>query len=206
MVRHLNPAGHNQRRITKAKKDFVKRLDFKDIKFPAKIRDVHKIEKKNSIAISVFDNEIKRRYPIYVPEKCCKEKHVDLVLIAQRKKHCVLINDFNRLMYDHSLHRWRKHFRVYYTFITEEILKVQIKDFCKINDKQIINSIKHGGRGASFLPVAKLNLIISEQLKNLRYEPETLWFFLTFTRDYFAEKNIDKNIKLSRGNIFLYRG
>ena len=202
MVRHLNPAGHNWRRITKAKKDFVKRFDFKDIKFPVKIRDVHKIEKKNSIAISVFGNEIKRIYPIYVSEKCCKEKHVDLV---------VLINDFNRLMYDHSLHRGRKHFRVYYTFTTEEILKAQIKDFYKINDKQIINPIKHGGGGGGggrhFCPRApNLNLIIYEQLKNLRYEPETLWLFLTFTRDYFAEKNIDKNIKFLKGNIFLYRG
>ena len=152
LVRHLNPAGHNRRRITKAKKDFVKRLDFKDIKFLAKIRDVHKIEKKNSIAISVFDNEIKQRYPIHVSEKCCKEKHVDLVLIAKIKKHCVLINDFNRLMYGHSLHCGRKHFRVYYTFITEEILKVQIKDFCKINDKEINNPIKHGGRGRHFCP------------------------------------------------------
>ena len=80
-------------------------------------------------------------------EKCCQEKHVNLVLIAQRKKHCVLVNDFNRLMYDHSLHRGRKHFRVYYTFITEEILKAQIKDFYKINDKQIINPIKHGRGG-----------------------------------------------------------
>ena len=152
MVRHLNPAGHNWRRITKAKKDFVKRFDFKDIKFPVKIRDVPKIGKKNSIAISVFGNEIKRIYPIYVSEKCCQEEHVNLVLIAQRKKHCVLVNDFNRLMYDHSLHRGRKHFRVYYTFITEEILKVQIKDFYKINDKEINNPIKHGGRGRHFCP------------------------------------------------------
>ena len=46
LVRYLNPADHNPRRITKADKDFAKRLDFKDIKFPLKIRDIHKIEKK----------------------------------------------------------------------------------------------------------------------------------------------------------------
>ena len=46
MIRYLNPADHNPRRITKADKDFAKRLDFKDIKFPVKIRDIHKIEKK----------------------------------------------------------------------------------------------------------------------------------------------------------------
>ena len=43
-------------------------------------------------------------------------------------------------------------------------------------------------------------------LNGLWYEPETLWLFLTFTRDYFTEKKIEKNIKFSGGNIFLYRG
>ena len=44
-------------------------------------------------------------------------------------------------------------------------------------------------------------------LNDLWYEPETLWLFLTFTRDYFAEKKKKrKNIKLSGGNLFLYRG
>ena len=41
-----DPANHNPRRITKADKDFPKGLDFKDIKFPVKIRDTYKIEKR----------------------------------------------------------------------------------------------------------------------------------------------------------------
>ena len=40
------PADHNPRRITKSDKDFAKRLDFKNIKFPVKIKDIHKITKK----------------------------------------------------------------------------------------------------------------------------------------------------------------
>ena len=52
--RYLKPADHTLRRITEADKDFAKRLDFKDIKFPVKIRDIHKIEKRNSIGGSVF--------------------------------------------------------------------------------------------------------------------------------------------------------
>ena len=52
-VRYLNPADHNSRRITKPDKEFAKKFDFKNIKFPVKIRDFHKIEKKNSIGISV---------------------------------------------------------------------------------------------------------------------------------------------------------
>ena len=77
LVRYLNPADHHLARITKADKDFATTLDFKDINFPVKIRDIHKIEKKNSIGISVFDFENEEKYPIYV-SKCCEEKHVDL--------------------------------------------------------------------------------------------------------------------------------
>ena len=59
LVRYLNPADFNPRRITKADKDFTKTIDFKNIKLPVKIRDIHKIEKKkNSINISVFGYEI----------------------------------------------------------------------------------------------------------------------------------------------------
>ena len=43
-------------------------------------------------------------------------------------------------MYDHSLHRERKHFCCYclHFFIIEEMLKRHIKDSLKINGKQTI--------------------------------------------------------------------
>ena len=86
LVRYLNTEDHNPRRITKADKDFAKRLDSKGIKFPVKIRDIHKIEKKNSISISIFVYENKAKYPIYVSKQCCEEKHVDLLLIEGEKR------------------------------------------------------------------------------------------------------------------------
>ena len=44
-------------------------------------------------------------------------------------------------------------------------------------------------------------------VNNLWYEPESVWLFLTFTRDYFAEKKkLKENNKFSRGNIFLQQG
>ena len=46
IVKYLNPADRNPARITKADKEFTQKLDFKNIKFPVKIRDIHKIEKK----------------------------------------------------------------------------------------------------------------------------------------------------------------
>ena len=64
---------HQSARITKADKDFAKKLDFEDLKFSARIRDIYKIEKRNSIDISVFGYEDKEKRPIYVPKICCEE-------------------------------------------------------------------------------------------------------------------------------------
>ena len=61
IVRYLNPRDHNPRRITKVDKDFAKKLDFKDIQFPVKIRNTHKIEKKNSNGISAFGFKNKKK-------------------------------------------------------------------------------------------------------------------------------------------------
>ena len=105
---------------------------FKDTQCPVKLRDIHKIEKKNSIGISVFGYENKEKHPIYVPKKCCEKKeNVELLLIrAEGKRRYVLIKDFNTFMYDHTLHRGIKHFCHYclQAFSIEEILKRHIKD------------------------------------------------------------------------------
>ena len=77
MVRYLNPPNNHAARITKADKDFANRLDFKDIKFPVKIRDIHKIEKRISSAFvflamkikkniqSMYQNVVKKNMLIY---------------------------------------------------------------------------------------------------------------------------------------------
>ena len=85
LVRYLNSADHHPARIPKDNKDFAKTLDFKDINFPVKIRDIHKNKSKNSIGISVFGYENKEKYPIYLSTKCCEERHVDLLLIVDRE-------------------------------------------------------------------------------------------------------------------------
>ena len=133
---------HHPARITKADKDFAKKLDFKDIKFTVKIRDIQKIVKKNSIGISVFGYENKEKHPIKNgSKKPCEEKHVDLLLIGkERKRHYAIIKDFNTFMHDHNLHRGRKHFCRYCLegFSAEEILKRHIMDCFKSNGKQSI--------------------------------------------------------------------
>ena len=83
LVKYLNPANHHPARTTKADKDFAKTLDFEDIKFPVKVRDIHKIEEKNSTGISVFGYENKeKKNLIYVSKQCCEEKRVDLLLVG----------------------------------------------------------------------------------------------------------------------------
>ena len=43
-------------------------------------------------------------------------------------------------------------------------------------------------------------------LNGLWYEPETLWLFLTFTRDYFAEKKKFKKIIKFQGVTYFFTG
>ena len=62
LVRYLNLADRNPAKITRANKDFAKKLDFKN-------RDTHKIEKKNCIGISVFGYENMEKHPIYLSKK-----------------------------------------------------------------------------------------------------------------------------------------
>ena len=108
-------------RITKVDKDFAKTLDFKEINFPVKIRDIHKIEPKNSIDISVFGYENKEKQPNYVSKKCCEERQkknimflsmisIDLRMIihyiASRKKTISLLSS--------TCFHYRRNFRTSY--------------------------------------------------------------------------------------------
>ena len=89
IVRYLNPANHNPRRIAKADEKITKKLDFKGIKFLVKVKDIqkNKKKKKNSIGISTigYENE---KHLIYVSKEC-EKKHVHLLLMAEEgKRHC----------------------------------------------------------------------------------------------------------------------
>ena len=53
------------------------------MKFPAKVRDIHKTEKKNCISISIFDYENKQKYPNYVSRNTFK-KHGDLLVQEEK--------------------------------------------------------------------------------------------------------------------------
>ena len=135
-----------QQEFLKLIKIFLKYLILKTYIFQSQLETFTISKKKNSISISVFGYENKEKYPVYVSKQCCQEKHVDLLLIGEGEKKHVLIKDFNRFKFDHSLHRGRKHFCCYclHVFIREEILEHHTKGCFKINDKQMIKMPKNG--------------------------------------------------------------
>ena len=111
MVRYLYTGNNDPARNTTADKDFARTLDFKNIISSSCIQRQSQISKKTPIVISVFGYENKEKYPIYLSQKCCEKKHVDLLMIGEEgKRYYDLIKNFYAFMYDHLLHCGRKHF------------------------------------------------------------------------------------------------
>ena len=85
---NLHPAYHHPARIRNVDNDFAKELDFKDIKFPVKTRDIDKVEKNNSIAISPlplgYEN---KKYPICLSKKCL-DSDISRVFLGAERKNC----------------------------------------------------------------------------------------------------------------------
>ena len=121
----------NPTRVTKADKNSVKKLDFKDMKLPVKVRNKQTIEQKNSIDTSIFGYEKKEKHRTYLSKKCCEEEHVELLLIGEEgTKHCVLIKV--SFMCDHTLIVEEKIFAVVYKLSVHKkyynfILKIDLK-------------------------------------------------------------------------------
>ena len=63
-------------------------------------------KKKKCTSISIFGYQNKEKHPIYVP-KITFKRYVDLLLIDGEGKSHVLIEDFNKFMYDHTT-LWKK--------------------------------------------------------------------------------------------------
>ena len=132
-IRHSNPQDKNPQRIKKSDKEYINKLDYSGIEFPVTTKQYNKIEKQNEININVFGYENKQPYPIYVS----KEKYdnqMNLLLITEDKsKHYVLIEDFNRFMYNQTKHKESKHFCMHclQCFSSERVLSDH-KDNCII--------------------------------------------------------------------------
>ena len=141
-VRHLHPQEKNPQRIKKSDNAFIKDkiVNYDGIEFPVTIKDYNKIEKMNSININVFCYEEHQFFPVYISKEKFKD-HMELLLITEgRKKHYVLIKDFNKLMYNQTKHGCRKHFCMYclQCFSSERVLNKHLENCIQLNGTQAV--------------------------------------------------------------------
>ena len=139
-IRHLNPQDKNPQRIKKSDKEYINKLDYSGIEFPVTNKQYNKIEKQNEININVFGYENKQPYPIYVSKEKY-ENHMELLLITEDKnKHYVLIEDFNRFMYNQTKHKESKHFCMHclQCFSSERVLSDHKDNCITVNGTQAV--------------------------------------------------------------------
>ena len=147
LVRHLNPRKKNPQRITKSDREFAKKLDFSGITFPVTIIGIKRIEKQNKININLFgyDTVKKSIYPIEISKESYDD-HLDLLYIEGKNElgeettHYVYIKDFNRLMFNFTKHKGKKHFCMYclQCFYSNESLAKHKVNCKEINGVQAI--------------------------------------------------------------------
>ncbi|CAB4010085.1 Gastrula zinc finger [Paramuricea clavata] len=150
-VRHLNPKVRRATTITQEDRDFIVNLDYKDIDFPVKISDIDKIERKNSISISVFGYSGKKQFYPIRNSKSRYDEHMELLLLGDGKgnNHYVLIKDINRMLHSVSKHGHRQHFCLHclHSCVSKESLekhketcmeKLNACTFCDIRDFESI--------------------------------------------------------------------
>ena len=135
VLAQLHPDYENPNRVSKYK-CFNDELNFINIEFPVKIKDITLFEKQNNISISCFGYD-KEVYPLYVSQEQ-DERHVDLLYY---EGHYCLIRDFNRLMYSYNKHNEKKHFCRYclHAYSKKELLVNHISDCYAINGTQKVS-------------------------------------------------------------------
>ena len=108
----LHPVEKDPQRVTKYTQ-YMKELDFSNIEFPVKIKDVPLFEKQNNLTVNVysFDDEKNDLYPVHVSQNApigdrSQNRHVDLFLmIEEEHSHYCYINDFSKLMAHKTKHK-----------------------------------------------------------------------------------------------------
>ena len=145
-IRHLNPQKKDPQRIKKEDKRLIGELNYEGIEFPVSQKQYNKIETQNSIRINVFSYEKEQPFPIHISKEKFEDQ-INLLLITEdKKKHYVLIKDFNTFMYNQTKHKNKKHFYMYclQCFSSERILVKHTNNCLTINGAQAINMPKQG--------------------------------------------------------------
>ena len=147
-VRHLNPKARRATDITQSDRNFRVNLDYEGIDFPVKISDIDKIERKNSICISVFGYKGKKQfYPIRI-SKANHEEHMELLLLGDDNggRHYVLIKDVNRMLCSVSKHKEKKNFCLHclHSCSSEKTLAKHKETCLEVNGTQATKLPKEG--------------------------------------------------------------
>ena len=145
-IRHLNPQEKDPQRIKKEDKKMINEMNYEGIEFPVSQKHYDKVEKQNSIRINVFGYEDRQPLPIDISKETFEDQMNLLLITKDKKKHYVLIKDFNAFMYNQSKHKERKHFCMYclQCFSSERILANHVNNCLTINGVQAINMPKQG--------------------------------------------------------------
>ena len=145
--RYLNPLKVHPERITKADREYVKRLDYTGVTFPVTIKDIDKIEKQNQINVNVFGYD-KGAYPIRISKAKFKD-HLELLWIEEKENsHYVLIKNFNQFMTSFTKHKDRKYFCMscLHCCSSERTLEMHRQDCLAINGTQAIRMPEEGSK------------------------------------------------------------
>ena len=137
-VRHLHPVSDNASRIKTVDKKIASTLDYSEVKFPVKVKDVSVIEDMNEICINVFSYEDKIVCPVYVSKKKYGDCMNLLINHEDDKSHDVYVKDFNRLMFNASNLKDKKWFcmRCLQHFSSKIILEKHKDDCVVVNGEQ----------------------------------------------------------------------
>ena len=140
-IRHLNPQKKDPQRIKKDDKRLTERLNYEGIEFPVSQKQYNKIETQNSIRINVFGYENGQPFPIHISKETFKDQMNLLLITKDKRRHYVLIKDFNKFMYNQSKHKEKKHFCMFclQCFSSERVLANHVNNCLTINGNQAIN-------------------------------------------------------------------
>ncbi|CAB3995446.1 Gastrula zinc finger, partial [Paramuricea clavata] len=147
-VRHHRPKKNNATYITNKDVEYGDGLDYEGIKFPVKVGDIGKIEKKNKINITMLGYKGKKRfYPIRISKEKY-EDHMELLLLGdgKGKLHYVLIKDVNRLLCSVNNKKTKKHFclNCFHNCESEESLAKHKETCSLVNGVQAVKLPKEG--------------------------------------------------------------
>jgi len=146
VTRALNPVTDHPERITKQLNEQAETLNFKNISYPVKLKDVDKFEKQNStISLNVLGHDDENKiYPLRISNKHERLHEVNLLLLEDR--HYVSISNMSRLLTSQkSKHTEKRHFclRCLNSFTTEKVLKKH-DQYCQKNGVVKITLPKKG--------------------------------------------------------------